>query len=158
MIPPQSFRQMAGNPGPVLATRQPPESHQNNPSRSLMSASSASFRKTGSMAGRAAALALAATLALSQAVPAQAGFIGDLLFAPTYDEDYVPSTYGSRADCRNPSAGPWRGIVGGRKSVDLRTIQFSREGCFQSEAECRAFLNHISGYLTLVFTAQCSRR
>ncbi|WP_186394201.1 hypothetical protein [Stappia sp. TSB10GB4] len=123
-----------------------------------MPASSLSFRKTGTKPGRAVALALAVTLCLSQAGPAQASFLGDLLFAPTYNEEYVPGTYGTRADCRNPNSGPWRGIVGGRKSVDLRTVQFSREGCFQTEAECRAFLNYISAYLTLVFTAQCSRR
>lgn len=120
------------------------------------------FRSARSIAGTwrfmPVALALAAALALPQTASAQTGFLGQLLFSPTYDEDYVPSTYGSQADCRNPSSGPWRGLVGGRKNVDMRTLQFSREGCFQTEARCQAFLDQISGTLTMVFTSECRRR
>lgn len=104
------------------------------------------------------ALALTAALALAHAAPAQASILGELLFSPTYDEDYVPNTYGSEADCRNPASGPWRGLIGGRKNVDTKTLQFSREGCFQTEAQCQAFLDYISGSLTMVFTSECRRR
>ena len=115
-------------------------------------------RIAGAWRSMPVALALAVALSLSHAAPAQAGILGDLLFSPTHDEDHVPSTYGSAADCRNPSSGPWRGLIGGRKNVDMKTLQFSREGCFQTEAQCQAFLDYISGSLTMVFTSECRHR
>ncbi|WP_306029967.1 hypothetical protein [Stappia sp. MMSF_3263] len=115
-------------------------------------------RTAGAWRSMSVAMALAAALALPQTASAQAGFFGQLLFSPTYDEDHVPDTYGSEADCRNPSSGPWRGLIGGRKNVDLKTLQFSREGCFRTEAQCRAFLDYISGFLTMTFTRECRHR
>ncbi len=117
--------------------------------------SSVTATSTGS---RLAGLVLAMALFVAQGTPARADFFGDLLFAPTYNEEFVPDTYGTAADCRNPSAGPWYGLIGGRKNVDLKTLQFSREGCFRTEADCRAFITYISGFLTQVFTRECRRR
>ena len=110
-----------------------------------------------------ATLTLAATLAVAQGTPAQAGFLEDLLFAPTQDPEYVPQTYGTRYDCKAAkqkygAQNVWHGLIGGRKQVDIRRVrQFSREGCFQTEAECKAFLNYMSTYFLQVFTSSCRK-
>ncbi|MBL6430520.1 MAG: hypothetical protein HPM95_02045 [Alphaproteobacteria bacterium] len=113
----------------------------------------------------ATAAALAASLALAACSPSGnvaggGGIIETALFTPTYNDDYVPQTYGSRYDCRAMTAqygaaNVWRGLVGGRKQVDFKTRPYSREGCFQTEAECRAFLTYISGFLLQTFTREC---
>ena len=53
------------------------------------------------------------------------------------------------------AANVWRGLVGGRKQVDFKTRPYSREGCFQSEAECQAFLTYVSSFLLQTFTREC---
>lgn len=109
------------------------------------------------------ALALAATLAVGAGAPAQASsLLSDLLFAPTRDPEYVPQTYGTQYDCRIATErygrdGVWRGLIGGRKQVGIRVLQDSREGCFRTEAECRAFLTYMSGYFLQVFTSSCRK-
>jgi hypothetical protein len=109
------------------------------------------------------ALALTAALAGAPVVPAQAGFFSDLLFAPTQDPEYVPQTYGSRYDCKAMTQqygaqNVWHGLIGGRKQVDIRRVrQYSREGCFKTEAECKAFLRYMSGYFLQVFTSSCRK-
>lgn len=108
------------------------------------------------------ALCLAAALAAAQAVPANAGILSDLLFAPTHDPAYVPQTYGTQYDCKAMSQkygaqNVWRGLIGGRKQVDLRVSQYSREGCFKTQAECQAFLTYMSGYFLQVFTQSCRK-
>lgn len=110
-----------------------------------------------------AALALALALGATQAMPAQAGLLGDLLFSPTEDPEYVPETYGTRYDCKQVIAkygadNVWHGLIGGRKQVDIRRVrQFSREGCFKTQAECKAFLTYMSGYFLQVFTSSCRK-
>ena len=90
------------------------------------------------------------------------GLIESLLFAPTYDHDYVPRTTGTRYDCRNAVAqygaeNVWYGLIGGRKKVDFKTRPFSRDGCFRSRSECRAFLTYVSGFLNQTFTRECRK-
>ncbi|WP_349360032.1 hypothetical protein [Stappia sp.] len=112
------------------------------------------------------ATVLAASLALAACTPASTttgdGVVERLLFAPTYDEAYVPQTYGTRYDCRSMTAqygaaNVWRGLIGGRKQVDFKTRPYSREGCFRTEAECRAFLTYMSGFLLQTFTRECRK-
>ncbi|MCA1298402.1 hypothetical protein [Stappia indica] len=111
------------------------------------------------------ATVLAASLTLAACSPTSTttgSVVGDILFAPTYDEAYVPQTYGTRYDCRAMAAqygadNIWRGLVGGRKQVDFKTRPYSREGCFQTEAECRAFVSYISGFLLQTFTRECRK-
>ncbi|WP_417684734.1 hypothetical protein [Roseibium sp.] len=83
----------------------------------------------------------------------------DLLLAPTYDSRYVPETYGTKYACKayraSGKTSGWRGIVGGKKYDFDKTLNVSREGCFETQAECRAFLTYMSGYVDFPIYSRC---
>lgn len=112
------------------------------------------------MKTRIAAVLASAFMTFAVQVPAvQAGFLEDLLFAPTYDPSYMPETYGTPYDCATFRAAGntsgWKGIVSGRKFDFERTLVPSRAGCFQTRAECDAFVSYMTGFLDLVIYARC---
>ncbi|MBD8893562.1 hypothetical protein [Roseibium litorale] len=88
---------------------------------------------------------------------AQAGFLEDLFFAPTYNKLKIPQTTGTRYDCKAYPAGKpgWKGIIGGKTYDFDRTFNVSREGCFETKAECQTFLNYMSGYIDLAIYNRC---
>lgn len=98
-------------------------------------------------------------VALLTLAACQAQSPSDLLFGPTRSTTYVPETYGTQYDCKvfraagNTSG--WRGIVGGKKYDFDRTSNVSREACFQTRAECNAFLSLMSGYVDLAIYSRC---
>lgn len=111
------------------------------------------------MKKRMAALLAGAFMAFSAHTPmAQAGFLGDLLFAPTYDPTKVPETYGTKYDCRAFTAAGktgWKGIVSGRINDFEHVIVRSRAGCFETRQECQTFITYMQGYFDFTTYAGC---
>lgn len=104
---------------------------------------------TAALAGAFLSFALSAPAA-------QAGLLEDLFFAPTYNKLDIPQTRGTRYDCRVFKGKPgWRGIVGGKTYDFGRTVNTSREGCFETKAECQTFLNYMSGFIDLSIYSRC---
>ena len=102
---------------------------------------------------------LAATIAAFSLAACQLQTPENLLFAPTYNADYVPETYGTKYDCKAYKAAGntsgWRGIVGGKTYDFDRTFNTSRAGCFKTEQECKAFLTYMSGYVDFIIYSRC---
>ncbi|ADZ71395.1 hypothetical protein [Polymorphum gilvum] len=114
------------------------------------------------MKSRMVACIAAALIAVSVPLEsARAGLLYDLLFAPTYDPDYVPEVYGTPYDCRpyrasGQTAGVWRGLIGGQSRTGSGTLrQISQEACFASRQDCEAYLVMMRRYIDMVFTHEC---
>ncbi|NRG19434.1 hypothetical protein HPQ64_17210 [Rhizobiales bacterium] len=112
----------------------------------------------------ASALSLAlATAGCNSTAPTTVGGVLDyVLFAPTYDANYVPETYGTPYECKTAAAAygganVWRGNIGGRKFDFDRSRPVGREGCFRTRAECEAFLTLMAGYIDQVMGRSCVR-
>lgn len=85
-----------------------------------------------------------------------------LLLTPTYNPHYVPQTYGTPYDCKTASqkygaANVWRANVGGRTYDIDNQRPVGREGCFQTQAECIAFLNLMEGYIDIIIMRTCRK-
>lgn len=103
--------------------------------------------------------AAAGLLAAAALAGCQAQTPSDLLFGPTYDTRYVPQTYRTKYDCKlfrqaGHTSG-WRGIVGGKKYDFDKTFNVAREGCFETQDECRAFLTYMNGFIDFPFYSRC---
>ncbi|MBA5779071.1 hypothetical protein H2509_18230 [Stappia sp. F7233] len=111
----------------------------------------------------AAAVSLAFVAAACQSTQYQADNIVDyLLFAPTYNPMYVPQVYGTPYECRTAAAryggaNVWRANIGGRVFDIDQQRPVGREACFQTQAECFAFLNLMEGYIDMVISRTCTR-
>ncbi len=112
----------------------------------------------------AAALSLAlVTAGCNYAGPGGGGNVLEyLLLTPTYTPHYVPQTYGTPYDCKIASqkygsANVWQANIGGRTYDIDNQRPVGREGCFQTQAECIAFLNLMEGYIDMIISRTCQK-